>query len=63
MAPVMNADASTCKKNGLERLGCRRDVLLRIMFMRVSRVFQHSSVHTNGWSFFVRVTRGRAMLA
>ena len=63
MAPVANADASTCRKNGLERLGCRRDGLLRIIFMSVSRAFRHSFVHMKGWSFFVRVTRGRAMFA
>ena len=59
--PVVNTEASTCRKKGLERFGCCRDGLARIILMIISSAAWQSEVHTNRWSFFVSATRGQAM--
>jgi hypothetical protein len=45
------------------RSGCWREGLSSMILMRVSSAVVHSGVQVKGWSFLVRVTKGRAMLA
>ena len=61
MAPVANAEASTCRDKGLLGLGCFRDGLERTMSMSVSNASWNWGVQTKGWSFRVKSVSGFAM--
>jgi hypothetical protein len=63
MAPVANADALTCRKKGLLRLGCRMTGLERTIPISVFNASWHFGVHIKVWFFFVKVVRGHVILA
>ena len=55
------AEASTCRKNGQLISGWAKVGPWVTVLINVSRVAQHSAVHTKGVFFLVRAVSGHAM--
>ena len=61
MAPVVYAEALTCRKNGLPMSGCASVGPPVTVVISVSSVVWHSGVHAKGVFFLVRAVSGRTM--